>query len=286
MSIFTRIFVFLVMILAVIAAILTMVYTKNQDNYKQKYRQELARRAVAELNEGGRELDLQTRIQEQVGQIESRDAIIRTLNSDKDTLLSSINALNITIAEEKAKNDASEARFTQLTTTNQRLSGTNTALSNEIKQRRANELRLEKKNAELVTTLRDRDTQVDTYDAQVRLLQDQVKDQEARIEELTEKLAKAPKPSDSSTQVAVQPKVLIQGQVTSVTKINKEVFIAINVGRNDKVTKGTRFVIHKGDVYLGTAEIMEVDDNTSAGRVIIEQGQIAQGASVLSGGLP
>ena len=80
--------------------------------------------------------------------------------------------------------------------------------------------------------------------------------------------------SGGGTTVAApfEPATPIQGKVSRVAKVEGDTFVEINVGKNDGVQPNMRFLIHRGDQYLGSLVISYVDSNASSGRMSLEKG--------------
>ena len=290
MSIFTKIFIVLVMLLSVLLASLAVVFVSNTDTYKAKFRDEQVARMVAVANEAAREADLGTMLQ-------GRQDEIDKLKQESTALQSQINVKDAKVQEQQGQiitlqNADADVRG--------QLAGLRVSLGQaeqilgvveaEVKQRRDDMLKLQTRNIELNDALREKITESETLTRQVRLFKEQVADLEGQNEKLTAQIesipgAKNATANGSETAPFDHTGPAIRGVVTDVKKIGDEIFVAMNVGSNDGVRQGMKFVVHQGDKYLGDAVIMQVDLNSAAGRVTLKRGDIAPKDEVMTGGL-
>jgi len=162
----------------------------------------------------------------------------------------------------------------------------NEMLQNEIKARREQMLRLQVRNIELADALRDKTTESNTLLAQVRLNKEQISNLQKTNEDLENRSGNGRRSADPP-RAALMPKVVsktvIRGRVTDVKKQDDSLYVAVNVGAEDKVKAGMLFMIHDGDRYIGDVLITKVDSNSAAGRVTIERGKIERNMEVRTG---
>ena len=71
----------------------------------------------------------------------------------------------------------------------------------------------------------------------------------------------------------------VRGEVFAVNTDLRTVFLRLNDGEIDKVSKGWRFSIHDGTKYKGEVSIIDVDAEakTATGRIVAENASIARG---------
>lgn len=288
MSIFTRIFVVLVMLLSVLLVALVVPYVVNSDNFKGKWEDERTRRIVAEVNAQMAEARVTETMQALNTEISNRDEQLQALGaqiSQKDIKLGDQQAQIIQLQNLNA--DVRQQLATLASASDQNAKLLEVA-SSEVTDRREKMLRLQQKNIEVADALRSKIVESETLDRQVRLLKEQQTDLLKQNENLEQRATTgtAPGTAAGAPSVGFESSTAIRGVVTDIQKINDETFVAINVGSNDKVQTGTRFMIHRGNEFLGSAVIMKVDLNSSAGRVTLQRGEISRDDEALSGGLP
>ncbi len=281
MSIFTKIFIVLVMVLSVLLAALSTVYVANVDSYKTKYNDEKHRREVSDANAAVREGDLadklnaiQSKLDSAEGEVSRAKSIVNTKDRDLESVKGELIAAQTANADVRGQ----LARLSSALDQSQKILGLTEA---EVKQRREEMLKLQFRNVELNDKVQELSTQGETLIRQVRLLKEQVADLENQNQELVKSGGGKKGTVDVVTPA---PGVTIHGTVTDVQKIGDATFVALNVGTNDGVREGMKFLIHQGDKYLGDVTIQKTDLNTAAGRVVLSKGEITAGAEAMTGG--
>ncbi|HEX7010561.1 MAG TPA: hypothetical protein VF184_11295, partial [Phycisphaeraceae bacterium] len=59
--------------------------------------------------------------------------------------------------------------------------------------------------------------------------------------------------------------------------------VQVNVGRSDGVQENMKFMVHRGDQFVGNLVIEAVDADASAGRIVLAKDQIQPGDAILAG---
>jgi predicted nucleic acid-binding Zn-ribbon protein len=283
MSLFTKIFIVLVMVLSVLLVALVVPFVVNTDTYKAKWRDETSRRQVAEFNAAARENDLATFINTLNETIRQRDDQIARLQASVNTKDTEIQNLQAEVIQLQNANQDVRAQLARLSTGLQQQTQINGMLQDEIKDRREKMLVLQTRNVELNDKVRELLTTVDTLTSQVRLQKEQYADLRSQNEELERKLEAAGPKVAQSQGVAFDPKVAIRGLVTDVRPVGDDTLIALNVGSNDGVRENMRFMLHRGDKFLGNAVIVKLDTNSCAARVTLKRGEISANDEALAG---
>jgi hypothetical protein len=293
LSIFTKIFVVLTMVMAVLLLALVVPFVMNTNTYRGDYTRVKNQLQIAEANAARAENDILAARQAAASEAATLNATIARLEGevqkrDKDIQ----DAQGQLIALQNANADV-RAELGRLSAGLQQQTQINGMLQEEIKTRRENSLKLETRAIELSEQLRDKTTQADTLIREVRLIKEQMADLEAQNREMANQVQSGGAKPGSSPSMATtggvnagfNASVAVRGLVTDVQKIGDQTFVAINVGSNDQVCEGMRFMVHKGDQFLGNVVITKVDLNSAAGRVTLAKGDIKANDEVLSGGL-
>lgn len=294
MSIFTKIFVVLVMVLSVLLAALVVPFVVNTETYREKFLSVQSQLEVQKYNAMNRESDLAAQIQSKIDLFEAQKDESARLQAELNSRDTTIQGLQAQVIQLQNANADVRGQLARLSTGLDQATQINAMLQEEIKDRRDKMLTLQTRGIELTESLRDRTTQVDTLVRQVRLLKEQQEDLTTQNERLVAKVDSLSQYAEKSTDLpgtltmkvgpgTTKTSTTIRGMVTDVKQIGDDQFIAINVGANDKVAEGMKFMIHKGDTYLGDAVITQVDLNSSAGRVTLKRGEITPNAEVLTG---
>lgn len=285
LSIFTKIFIVLVMVLSILLAALSTVYVANVDSYKTKYNDEKAKRLTADANTAAAEGTLSAKLDAIQGKLEAAQgevSRVKSIVNTKDREIERLSGDLISAQASGADVRGQLARLASALEQSQKLLG---VVDAEVKQRRDEMLKLQTRNVELNDRVHELTTQGETLVRQVRLLKEQIADLETQNQQLvTNNVAGAgPKKVGDDAPVAVAAHA-IRGTVTDVQKIGDTTFVALNVGTNDGVREGMKFLIHQGDKYLGDATVVKIDLNTAAARVVLSKAEITSGAEAMTGG--
>lgn len=141
---------------------------------------------------------------------------------------------------------------------------------------------LERKNVDLDRRSIDLNDRVNELTAAVTVLQEEKRQYEQQLHILqqeNDKLSNAMQRPGSGDQFESPSGLALKGVEAAtpvsgtairgrVTQVEGDL-VTISVGRADGVTKGMKFVIHRGDEYVGDLVINAVDPNQSAGRLTI-----------------
>ncbi|MDX1565925.1 MAG: hypothetical protein R3236_10990, partial [Phycisphaeraceae bacterium] len=145
-----------------------------------------------------------------------------------------------------------------------------------------------KQEDELANALRKKTTEADKLQVQLELAKERIASLSRQQEEFEKTQGYQPEnaPTDFIPGLAqVYPRQPIFGQITNTRKYNGVEYVQLNVGKQDKVEVGQRFMIHKDNKYYGDIIITKVDEDAAAGRVSIKRSDvdIQKGFEVRSG---
>lgn len=285
MSIFTKIFVVLVMVLSVLLVAMVVPFVVNSNTYKADYQAERAQRLVAQSSAAELEAAVTAAMSdrnEQMNQLNDRIVQLQNELNNRDSIVQDQRAE--LIALRSASGDI-RAELSRLSSGFDQAMQINASLQEEVRDRRDRMITLNTRAVEISDELRASATEVDTLERQVRLLQEQNADISQQNEEIIAQLqASGVNLADASGSQPFEAEVPIRGRITRVQDIGEETFVALNVGRNDNVSEGMRFMVHRGNEFLGNVVVNRVDENSSAGRVTLRRGEISTDAQVQSGG--
>lgn len=293
MSILTKIFVVLVTILSVGLVALIVPFVANTENFRSRISDLQAQLAVAEAKARDYQVEInaaQDRIAQQIEELN------RTINTDKQT----INNLQSELARARDENRTTAAELAQEKATVSLLSAAenqNATLLASL-QRELGELREEKvTTSQRLIELADANNELagdrQTLERNVRRLQEQLTAIEEQIATREQQIAALPQEirdqyfrgrETVADARGYDSDVPIQGQVTKVSSDAGETFVQINVGERDQVKPNMRFLVYRdGNQYVGTIVVSAVDTDAAAGRVVLSNGQIAEGDRVYTG---
>lgn len=75
----------------------------------------------------------------------------------------------------------------------------------------------------------------------------------------------------------------VRGQVTGVRELDGTTLVQVDIGRADGVEAGNRLIVARGQDFLGTLVLDEVRDQEAAGRLVLQQGTVQAGDTILGG---
>lgn len=290
MGVLTKVFVVLVTVLSVLLVALIVPFVANTENYKQQLDDARTAKAAAE--------ELATLRQNELNAAQSRDSeMVTVLKSQAQNLATQINLLTQQLAdsETKARSESEklakfEADWSRLIATNQQNTQMTKELRAELTERREKMVNQQTQMIELADRNNEMESQLEAMTRQVRRVHEQLTQLQEQNADLEQKLAQLPPQwqqkilSEEIEAAPFVPETPIRGQITKVQQLKDELFVQVNVGNNDGVTTNMKFLVHRGNQFLGTLIITTVDAQNSAGRMLLTQGQVAVGDLILTGG--
>ena len=278
MSIFTRILVVLTMFSAVLLAALIVPFVTNVETYKQKYWDQKIEAEVQRANAAERDADLSEVLQARNSEIIHLQEYIARIEGVAKQKDNRIAALNTQVADWSEKHATVQSQMSALTSALNENVKLVQILEQEIKDRRKTELTLKVRNIDLAEQLRKKTTEADTLLTQLELSKERIVSLSNQIEEYEKTQGYQPDVTPTDFIPGLTQKYPLQpifGQITNVRKYNGVEYVQLNVGSQDKVEVGMRFIIHTDNKYHGDLIITKVDEDAAAGRVSIKRSDVA-----------
>ncbi len=262
MNTLTKILIVALSLLCIMASVLFIQYSVGQPNYKQAFETQRERTAVAEAKTSE-----QIQVANQA-KLDREEAVAQLNQSQRDA--------SRQIAVLNAENDRLEAE-------NERLVSQHETLSANLVGLRASVDQQTKMNTLLTQQLDDRNETVQVLTDQHRRTTLQAQElardletarqnvavkagllaqAESKILELEQRLAQAGT-GLALDEAAPVPTTAISGRVTAVDAAHQ--VAQLNVGSADGVQEGMRFILYRGDDFIGELEVAEVEPNNCAG---------------------
>jgi chromosome segregation ATPase len=264
-SALSKTFIVLVTLFAVALVTLMVPNIVNQQNYEKKLKQYERNWKSAEVTAALRQTDIAYLSNNDSARLENANAQIESLQKDRAAQVQ--RAQNAEADSRKNQTAATEAndRANTLADASKQLSTVLDATKTELISRNDDLLKLNKQNIELSTQLEIEQSKVDQYAYQLKLLQEEIVALTERNGELVA-FIKAKGLKESEVGKVGLPPVPVQGQITKVEQLPSGKLLAqVNVGLNSKVSKNMKFLVHRGDLFLGHLKITFVDDTSAAG---------------------
>lgn len=286
MSILTKIFVVLVTIFSVALVGMMVSFVARTEDWKSKYEDEKARANSADTTARFRQEQIKQLTDKESERVAMLSAEKNRLDAELSALQTRANAAAAELAEVSQQKNKSEADVSQLTSAVKLLTDINQSVKQELDKRREEVISSETKRIQLADRNNELQGQVDTLQRERKSLNERLVALEKSLDDLRMKVTSAAPTSDSVTPAPPSefvPDVAIRGQVVATDKADSVTFVKINVGSTDRVRENTKFIIHRGNTYVGTMVVTNVDSKASAGRLTLGQGEIKPGDEVLAG---
>jgi hypothetical protein len=293
LSVLTKVLVVLVTIFSIVLVALVVPFVANQQNYQQQLQTEQASRQAAETAARVSQAEVQAAQ-------EKRDELVVKLQSQVDASSSQINTLQRELAQAQAQvagggNELERLRADQsrLAAANQQLSAMLDSVRAELTDRRTKNVEMERRLIEATNQVHELNSQLDTANVAVRRLREDLAGRDQSLQDLQDRIAKLPPEARNLVVAAAAdtgsapfvPENPIQGQVQKIEDMAGQSFVQLNIGRRDNVTENMKFIVYRGQQFLGTAVVTLVDEGSSVAKVVLQQSPIRQGDLVRTGAM-
>jgi hypothetical protein len=286
----TKVFVVLVTVLSVVLVALVVPFVANTENYKAKLAVAQSDRDAASARAKGLETAAGIAAERDAERVANLVNENRLLTTQRNEYANKLGDISSSLSSERASKGKADADVSRLSASNAQLTSITAALQTELSLRRKEN---EEKQATAIAQadqIRDLEGAKETLSRQVRSLQQQVVAVQDRSKTLEDAMARL----DPSTRAQImggeqtggpefEASTPILGKITAVQRVAEDTFVQINVGKNDGVQANMKFLVHRGNQFLGTLVITTVDGRAAAGRLRLSQGDIVAGDAVLSG---
>ena len=287
MNVLTKVFVVLMAVLSIVLASLIIPNVANQEKYHDRWQsaevQAVAARAEAAAARGALNETRLDMLQEQDDLKKALEGE-RTLKRTIENQLSSVQGQLVTAEAKLSQAEANAANLSAALQTALAIQNQQTA---ELGKLRQDTVGQKQQIIELTAALNDTESGRASLERLHRLAQEQLVATQQELTDVKELWEKVP--NDIRQQVAggsaaeggvVEPTVPIRGQVTDVRQLDADTtLVQLNIGSNAQVKERMRFLLHRGNEYLGTLVITNVDEQRAAGRIRT----LAQGATIQPG---
>jgi len=281
--ILTKFLVVFAAVLSIFLAALTIAYSANADRITAGLSGAQADRAAALAglqdqstrfgNERGRFTDS---IQQLSRDIASRDAITSELQAQNSSLLAQKN-------KAEAERQAISGKIAELGELAKTQAALISSYKEEVTNLRNNELKSRGESLALESKVSELESQKEVLESTTRALQEQLTELRAGAGGSGTRMGSA----DLLGSTPFVPRgPLIQARIDQITqdKASSKTLAKINVGSNDQVQKNMKFMIVRGNEFLGNLIIESTDLKWSVGRVdtLDRKVEIREGDQILS----
>jgi chromosome segregation ATPase len=291
LSVLTKALVVLVTVLSVLLVAVVVPFVANQEHYKNQADE--LQGTLTSARQSARVLQAELDKAQA-----SRTQLIRDYEAQGQAQARQVNQLMQDLAQARGAEQAAAVAFeqakadqTRLTATTQPVTRMLEATNQELMTRRNEMVSMELKLIEATDQINELSSQLDTLNVSVRRLREELAEREAQLRDYENRIARLPGDvrdlmlAAEPTADAYVPSVTIHGQVDKVDQIGAETFVQLNIGRRDQVAVNMKFVVYRGQQFLGTLVITMVDEDAAVGRMVLLQSPLQAGDAVRTGEL-
>lgn len=288
MSPLTKAFVVVVAVLSILLVALVVPFVAKTQNYQEVARQTQTQLASAEQRNRSLQAELTA------AQSKESERVIG-LNNQVSELTGSIQQLQTQLADEQIKSRKAAADLAQrdadiasLAASAKQQTQLLDAVSQELNSNRSDLVKQQSQVIELVDRNNELNAQLAGLTRQVQRFQEASVVSQEELDALKQAIGTLPRDVQVKLRPgqgtgAIVPTTPITGKVSEVRSAGGVTLAEINVGKNDKVQEGMEFTILRGDSYLATLVVEQVDASRAAGRITLEKGAIQPGDDVFAG---
>ena len=285
MSVLSKVFVVLVCILSVLLVALVVPFVANTENFRRKWEEEQRKRQAAETTARVQQGELNAVLEGENQRAAELRATVGQLTSQVSLLSEKLASTEAELAKERARIQKFEADVGRLAAAEEAHAAILKVQEEELKGRRDSDVAQKTRLIEQADRINELTSQVESMERAVRRVREEKTDMLQELTALRQRgPATGPARSDQRPLEAALPAHTIFGEITRVQRTSGgQTFVEVNVGSNAGVTERMRFLVHRGDKYLGDLVITLVDEQEAAGVLERPQGQIEVGDRVQAG---
>lgn len=280
MSILSKVIVVLISIASVVLSTLVVAQQQNIETYRKKY--EDVAKQVETMGQVAKNRDAEnTRLKyENSRVVEAKDKELATVRAENNSLRTLNAKIQADVIEATALLENLKGMSNTQAQAMKQLSELALKDREEIARRREESIKAQETTLALMNNLKQEETRVRQLDSLSRFQKEQNGDLKAQNDKLNDEIKKISTgkvvlvadtgPAASSVSLETPVKAVVVGM----KKIGEEVFVSLNVGSNDKIRPGAKFLIHRGNNFVASAVVSTVDLNSAAARVTLSKGEV------------
>lgn len=289
MSPLTKTFVVLVTILSVLLVALVVPFVANTQDLRAQVNELEGELSTAQLQAR----NAQNRLDAMRSQESQRIADLRDENRQLESQIANLEqrvaSLQQDLQDARTRNQQLAGSFDVLSAEASQLTQINESKTNQLADAREKLVDQQRRVIELTNRTAELESSLDTQTRQVRRFKEQYQQSRDRSAQLEARWAQVPDAAKQQITGEDGPPIStpaepIAGNVTGVDKPSEGVtLVQVDIGENDNVRQNMRFLVHRGERYLGTLVIDRVDADQAVGRMKLQKGPVKQGDSVYAG---
>lgn len=285
MSALTKAFVVLTTVLSVLLVALVVPFVARTQNFQDQITSLEQQRLVAQQTARQRQLDLQN----VADQLAAQQQQFQTQAQD---LATQITHLQTQLQDERAKSATERAQLADLRASLTRLAAAAEqdaallkTLREELKSARGELVDVRGRNIQLADRGVELQSQLEAYGREVRRLSERMVALQEEATTLRGVVESHPELREQVASGNARPVQApeVRGEVTGVQKAGDTTLVSVDLGSSDGLEEGNRLMVARGQQYLGTLQIETVRERESAGRMVLQEGQVQEGDTIYGG---
>ena len=271
MSNLTKTLIVLLTISSIFLCGIVVTYVANADNYRQKYDSLRSERDSLRAEKDSLTNQLNESIRQKDELEKSLNSQMASLKTKADELQTKLNNAEREKAELLDRVNSWASITKDFSDTTEKQTQTLNAALDEVKQLKAEQIKLSQELDQTSTTLVEKMAIIDSLQAEKRRLIEEKSDLETRLDQLLQAEGRVATVTPPVTQqkgfaAPVRPStepISLKGMVTEVDMKNS--LATISIGSADGVKEGMRFHVTRGDEFICDILIIDVDTDRSVG---------------------
>ncbi len=276
MSTMTKVFIVLTSVVAIVLSVLTVATAarwSNQkeqiENYQTLYQSEFVRRANVEALMATSLAMKDDAIQDKAQLLAKQEEAVRKLTDDMATVRTDL-------ARKTNEKEAAEAGRKKIEEMLSVTMGELTGLQKQNQTLLTQNIDVQTRNQRLASRVLELTSQVTIATDEIRNMQEKNYALEQKVKELQQAIASGVRqvtPAVPPTG-AVPQTPLVAGPIRGEIATVDGGYVSINIGEASGVAKGMKFVVYRGEVYIGDLEIQTVRPKEAGGKMtLLNSGQ-------------
>ena len=289
MSVLTKIFVVLVTLLSVALVAAMVPFVANTQNWRQKFDAERSARELAVHSAQAKQQLLDWARSNKLAEVEEKSRQIQKLEGQIEGLTSDQIASDVEIKKYHFEVDKLRLTESQMRASLKIQIETISAQAGELQNRRATMRDQAKQLVELEQRVGELHNDHDALTQRLRYYKEEIVAREHSMRKLEDSLTLIPQEIvDTYTTRGgvlgqIDPTHEIEGLVTEVRVVGNDTFVEVNVGQVDGVLQRMRFIVQRGDKYVGTLVVTAVEQRNAAGQMKLANHEVTKGDTVMAG---
>lgn len=289
MSPLTKAFVVLVTVLSVLLVALVVPYVAKTEDFSGQIKGLESQLATAQQSARTSQQEVSAMQERLAEQSSLQSQQINDLTQERIRLQTERDDAKAQAMQEQRKLAQLDAELSRLSAAAVQDANLLTITTADLKETRQSLVDAQTKLVQLGDRNNELESQRDSLTRQVRRIGEKMVSLEQDNVELRGVLARVPAQyrqqisTGEGAQPATEAATPIAGTITDVQSAAGTQLVQVNIGSRDGVETNMKFLVHRDEQYVGTFVVDRVEAAASAGRMILNKGEVRSGDQVYTG---